>query len=282
MDLIQSILMGIVQGFSEFLPISSSAHLSFTSAFYNLFTGNEAEIASGEEIFVSMMFHIGTLFAVLLFFKKEIFDIIKALFYAVKNKTLENNDDAKLGIYIVIATIFTILIAYPLNDISEYLMYAPNVVGGLLVLTGIYLLLAERFKTNKCKTVNLMQAIIIGIAQGIAGFPGFSRSGLTIATGLFLGLDRVRSSKFSFLLCFPIILGASVCYPLLELKFSDIVNYNWSGIILGTIASAVVGYLCIKYFLKFVAKFSLAFFAYYCIVVGLFATVFFSIFKVGG
>lgn len=276
MELIQSILMGIVQGLSEFLPISSSGHLVFTSALYNYFTGDVAEVGTGEEIFASMMFHIGTLVAVLIFFKKDILNILKAMFLALKTKSLEDNN-AKMGVYIIIATIFTILIAFPLNDVAEHLMYAPQTVGILLIGTGLYLFLSEKFKTQKEHTVSLKNAIFMGIAQGIAAFPGFSRSGLTIATGLFRGIDRVTCARFSFLLSFPIILGASVVYPLTNLKFDHILQYNWAGIIAGTISSAIVGYYCIKYFLKFVARFSLNFFAYYCIIVGTIFTVIFSI-----
>ena len=139
--------------------------------------------------------------------------------------------------------------------------------------------ISEKFKKQNDNNISLKKAIIIGLAQGLAGFPGFSRSGFTITTGLFLGLDRIKSARFSFLLSFPIILGSSIIYPLLELDMEDIINYNWIGIIGGTVVSAIVGYYCIKYFLKFLAKFSLAFFAYYCILAGTFALIFFSIFK---
>ena len=124
--------------------------------------------------------------------------------------------------------------------------------------------------------LDIKKAILIGIAQGIAGFPGLSRSGLTIATGLFLGLDRVKSTRFSFLLVVPIIIGASIFYPILEINPSEFASYNWLGIVLGTITSAIVGYFCIKYFLKFVAKFSMNFFAYYCIIVGMLVITFFT------
>ena len=269
MDLIQSIFMGFVQGLSEFLPISSSAHLVFASGLYKFFTGNVVNVETGEEI------HIGTLFAIFVFFKKEILDIIKALWIAIKTKSLENKD-AKLGLYIILATFFTVLVAYPLKDFAEYLVYSPAIVGVLLIFTGIYLLLSE-FVSKKIekKPVTLKSSIIMGIAQGLAAFPGFSRSGLTIATGLFAGLNRVDCARFSFLLS---ILGTSILYPVLELNMKDVVNYNWLSIAVGTIVSAIVGYYCIKYFLAFLAKFSLGFFAYYCIIAGAFFAVFFKFF----
>ncbi|MBR1754615.1 undecaprenyl-diphosphate phosphatase [bacterium] len=279
MELLQTIFMGIIQGLSEFLPVSSSGHLVFTSAMYNFFTGNAPEIETGEEIFVSMMLHIGTLFSILIFFWNDILDIIKALFNAVKTRSLENHY-AKMGVYVIIATVFTILVAYPLNDISETLMYSPKIVAGLLIFTGIYLIIAEKFKKQEKDHVNLPIAILMGIAQGIAAFPGLSRSGLTIATGLLSGVKKFNCAKFSFLLSFPIILGASIIYPLLELDFDEVVDYNWLGIFVGVIVSAVVGYYCIKYFLKFLEKFSLDIFGYYCIIVGILGVIFFSVFNI--
>ena len=117
MDLIQSILMGIVQGLSEFLPISSSAHLVFTSNFYKVFKGIEVVHESNQEIFTDIMLHLGTLIAVLIFFRKEIFEIIKALYFGLKNKDYSSRD-FKLGVYIILGTIITVAIAYPLNEIA--------------------------------------------------------------------------------------------------------------------------------------------------------------------
>jgi undecaprenyl-diphosphatase len=131
----------------------------------------------------------------------------------------------------------------------------------------------------KSSEVNLKQALLIGLAQGFAVLPGFSRSGWTIATGLFLGLDRESSARYSFLLSIPIILGASMVYPLVEIDVKEVVTYNWLAIIVGTIVSGVVGYLCIKYFMKFISKFSLNVFGYYCVIMGFFTLVFFNIFK---
>ena len=117
----------------------------------------------------------------------------------------------------------------------------------------------------------------MAIAQGLAALPGFSRSGLTIASGLLCKQDRVTAARYSFLLSIPIIVGASMLYPFIKIDMSEFGQYNWNAIIIGTIVSAIVGYICIKYFLKFVGKYSLAFFAYYCIIVGIATFVFFNI-----
>ena len=278
MDLIQSILMGIVQGLSEFLPISSSAHLVFTSNFYKVFKGIEIVQESNQEVFLDIMLHLGTLIAVLIFFRKEIWQILKALYFGLKNKDYSSKD-FKTGIYIILGTVITVLIAFPMNEVAEFLVFKPAIVGGLLIVTGILLLFSEFWakRHGKNADVTLKSSILIAIAQGLAALPGFSRSGLTIATGLLTGSDRTTAAKYSFLLSIPIILGASMVYPLVKLDFAEVVTYNWTAIIAGTIVSGIVGYLCIKYFLKFVSKFSLGIFGYYCLIMGLVTAVFFTI-----
>lgn len=281
MNFIQAILMGIVQGLSEFLPISSSAHLVFTSNFYKVFKGIEIVQTSNEEVFFDIMVHLGTLIAVMIFFRKDIINILKAMHNAFKTKDWSNND-AKLGLFIIAGTIITVAMALPINNIAEKLVYSPAIVGVLLFFTGFALLYSE-YKSKKIEAkkteVDLKTSIFIGIAQGLASLPGFSRSGWTIATGLFLGLDRVTSAKYSFLLSIPIILGASMVYPLLEIDIQEAVKYNWTAIITGTIVSAITGYICIKYFMKFISKFSLKIFGYYCIIAGIATAVFFSLCK---
>lgn len=280
MNFIQAILMGIVQGLSEFLPISSSAHLVFTSNFYKIFKGIEIVQTSNEEVFFDIMVHLGTLIAVLIYFRKDVMNILRAMFNALKTKNWQDNE-AKLGLFIVIGTILTIILALPLNEVAEKLVYSPFIVGILLFITGFTLLYSEyksKKSENKKSEVDLKSSIFIGIAQGLAALPGFSRSGWTIATGLFFGLDRVTAARYSFLLSIPIILGASMVYPLLKIDVAEAVSYNWTAILAGTLVSAIVGYLCIKYFMKFISKFSLAVFGYYCLIMGLAAAIFFKIY----
>ena len=280
MNFIQAVLMGIVQGLSEFLPISSSAHLVFTSNFYKVFKGIEIVQQSNEEVFFDIMVHLGTLVAVLIFFRKDVMQIITAMWTALKSKNWTNTE-AKLGLYIIAGTIVTIILALPIHEIAEKLVYTPNIVGILLFITGFVLLYSEYLSKNipaKKEDVDLKTSLLIGLAQGLAALPGFSRSGWTIATGLFNGLDRTTAARYSFLLSIPIILGASMVYPLVKIDINEAASYNWSAITAGTIVSAVVGYLCIKYFMKFISKFSLAIFGYYCIIAGIGTAVFFTIF----
>lgn len=281
MNLIQAILMGIVQGLSEFLPISSSAHLVFTSNFYKVMKNIPIVQSSSEEVFFDIMVHLGTLIAVLIFFRKDIVKILKAMWHALKTKDWSDKE-AKLGLFIMAGTVITVILALPINEIAEKLVYKPAIVGGLLFITGFTLLYSEyKSKKIEAKTenVDLKNSILIGLAQGLAALPGFSRSGWTIATGLFMGLDRVTAARYSFLLSIPIILGASMVYPLVKIDVAEAIGYNWTAILVGTVVSGITGYLCIKYFMKFISKFSLAIFGYYCILAGIATAIFFSIFS---
>lgn len=281
MNFIQAILMGIVQGLSEFLPISSSAHLVFTSNFYKVMKNIPIVQSSNEEVFFDIMVHLGTLIAVLIFFRKDVAKILKAMWHALRTKDWSDKE-AKLSLFIVAGTVITVALALPINEIAEKLVYKPAIVGILLFITGFTLLYSE-YKSKKIETktdsVDLKTSILIGLAQGLAALPGFSRSGWTIATGLFCGLDRVTAARYSFLLSIPIILGASMVYPLVKIDVAEAINYNWIAILVGTIVSGITGYLCIKYFMKFISKFSLAIFGYYCIIAGIATAIFFSFFS---
>lgn len=281
MNLIQALMMGIVQGLSEFLPISSSAHIVFTSNFYKIFKNVPiAQNQPTQEIFLDIMLHLGTLAAVMIFFGKDIVDICKAMLSALKTGNWENKH-AKLGLYIIAGTIITIFLAFPLEKAAEHLVFHPAFVGGLLIITGIVLFLSEYLSKKRriiSKEVGFVQSLIIGLAQGIAVMPGLSRSGMTIAAGLFTGLDRETSARYSFLLSIPIILGASMVYPLIKIDAAEALSYNWTAIIAGTVVSGLSGYLCIKYFMKFISKFSLNIFGYYCVIMGLFTLIFFNIY----
>lgn len=278
MNLIQAIIMGIMQGLTEFLPVSSSGHLVLSSSLYKFFTNKEFVSGGSEEIVFDIILHVGTLLAVILFFKDDILKLCKAFFNACKTRNF-SDPNAKMAGFILLGTVFTVIVAYPLKIVSESLMNMPYIVGIFLLATGCILFLGE-WASEKIKTktdkIDLKTAIIIGIAQGLASIPGISRSGSTIATGIFLGLDRVTCARYSFLLSLPIIVAASIFYPILELNLTEMLNYNWLAFVVGFIVSFISGYFCIKYFLKFLGKHSMKIFAYYCWIIGLFMFVFFK------
>ncbi len=280
MNLIQAIIMGLIQGLTEFLPVSSSGHLVLTSSLYKYFTHKEFVTGSSEEVVFDIVLHLGTLLAVVLFFKDDILKITKSFINACVKRDF-SDADAKLAAFILLGTVFTVLVAFPLKIVSESLINLPYIVGIFIFLTGCILYLGEwASEKKKAKTdkVDLKTAIIIGLAQGIASIPGISRSGSTISTGIFLGLDRVSCARYSFLLSLPIIVGASIFYPILELDLHQMMGFNWIAFAVGFVVSFVSGFFCIKYFLKFLGKHSMKVFAYYCWVAGIFMFVFFKFF----
>lgn len=275
MHTLQAIITGSIQGLSEFLPISSSAHIVFSNELYELITGIKTNSNLQEEIFFSIVIHLATLFAVILYFLKDLKNIFYNFFISVKKKDFKN-ENFKLITYITLATIITGIIGLFVKDIVENMVAQPQIICFFLFATGLILLFSEKmYKGNKEN--NLKITILIAIAQGLAVFPGFSRSGLTIATALFCGMDRIKAARFSFLMSIPIILLASLIYPLMELDFSTISTFNHKAIILGFFASFFVGYLCIKYFMKLLGQLSLKTFGYYCLVA---AVVMFGLFQV--
>ncbi len=280
MNLIQAIIMGFIQGLTEFLPVSSSGHLVLTSSLYKYFTNKEFVTGSSEEVVFDIILHVGTLLAVMIFFKDDIIKITKAFVNACIKRNFDD-PEAKLACYILLGTVFTIIVAFPLKIVSESLINLPYIVGIFIFLTGCILYLGEwaaEKKQSKTDKVDLKTAIIIGLAQGIASIPGISRSGSTISTGIFLGLDRVACARYSFLLSLPIIIGASIFYPVLEVDLHEFLSYNWTAFAVGFFVSFISGYFCIKYFLQFLGKHSMKIFAYYCWLAGAGMFVFFKFF----
>lgn len=281
MAIIQAILMGFIQGLTEFLPVSSSGHLVLISSLCEVFCKNSHILLSGQqEVFFDIVLHVGSLVAVLIYFKQDIMTIIKEFTQAIKSKDF-SAPEAKLPLLLILGTIFTILVAFPLKDFTEKLVSSPSIVGAFIFITGIILFTSE-FASKHIKPdqkIDVKKAILIGIAQGFASFPGISRSGSTISMGLLLGLDRVTSARYSFLLSILIIVGTSIFYPVLEFTPAQIISFNWTAIAVGFVVSLIISYFCIKYFLKFLGKHSMQVFAYYCAIMGLSMMVFFHFVK---
>ncbi len=264
MQILGAAITGFIQGLSEFLPISSSAHIVFSNCLYNLIThANLSDISKQEEIFFDIIVHLGTLFAVIIYFFKDLKNILYDFLKAIQKKD-PTDKNFKLVNYIILATFITGLIGIIIKPYVENLIENPKYVCFFLFVTGVILLLSEKFYKGD-KEISLKSALLIAIAQGLAVFPGFSRSGLTISMGLFLGLNRIEAARFSFLMSIPVIFLASMVYPILELDFSQIMNFNLKAIFIGFLVSFVVGYLCIKYFMKLLGLLSLRIFGYYCL-----------------
>ncbi|MBR3604530.1 MAG: undecaprenyl-diphosphate phosphatase [Candidatus Gastranaerophilales bacterium] len=263
MHTMQAIITGAIQGLSEFLPISSSAHIVFSNELYELITGAQA-VNLQEEIFFDIVVHLATLFAVIIYFFKDLKDIFVGFFDAIKNKDYKNQN-FKLVNFIALSTIITGVIGLLIKAPAQHLVSNPQIICFLLFITGLILLTSEKFYKGN-KKITLKNSILIALSQGLAVLPGFSRSGLTISMALFCGIERVEAARFSFLMSIPIILLASMIYPLIELDFSQIINFNHKAMLWGFIVSFVVGYICIKYFMKLLGRLSLRIFGYYCLV----------------
>ena len=266
MQTLQAVIMGAVQGLTEFLPVSSSGHIVLSSAFYKLLTGATLDVVSEEEIFFDILIHLATLFAVIVYFYKDLKEIFTGFFKACKNKDYKN-DNFKFVIFVMIGTFITAIFGLLIKDFAHSLTENPFIVSLLIMVTGSVLYISERFKGSK-KDLNYKIAAIIGFFQGLAIFPGLSRSGMTISSAVFMGIDRVKAAKYSFILSIPVILLASLVYPLLTFDLKDVGAFNITAILIGMAVSFIVGYFCIKYFMKFLEKYGLKVFSFYCLTIG--------------
>lgn len=261
MKLLHILILAILQGLTEFLPISSSGHLVLAESRFK----NFQRPGVGLEIFL----HMGTLVAILIYFRKEIKNIILAIF----NRGKEINDNGrKWALFLILGSVPTAIIGLVFKDLFENAFTSVKAVGVCLMITGLLLWISDRVKTTQ-KTMAEMgprDALGIGLIQGLAITPGISRSGSTIAMGIFLGLDRDTAAKFSFLLSIPALFGAL----LLELKeIWQILNIGLLTYLLGALVSGIVGYFCIILLLKLVIAKRLSPFAYYCWLLGVVALI---------
>jgi len=240
----QAIALGIVQGITEFFPISSSGHLVLLQG---LFGFSEPKIAF--DIFL----HVGSLVSIFIFFRKDIIELFK---------------NRRLFALIMTASIPTFFIGYFMKDMAESLFAAPKTVGWMLAATGVFLLTASIYSKHSAgqKEPGLLSSLIVGVAQGIAVIPGISRSGATIGSAILCGMKKEEAVRFSFLLAIPAILGASV------FKMSDITG-GLSGkeslaFFMGALAACITGVIAIKVLLELVKGNRLYIFGLYCIAVG--------------
>ena len=241
---------------TEFLPVSSSGHLVF---FQSIFGFKEPHV------FFDVVLHLGTLLAVVVFFRTDISNILQGTRQGLKARKM-GQDGIRLLIWIIIATIPTGLMGILFKDWFESLFTRPKIVGGMLLTTGLILWFTRYVKRDGrlLEKMGWVDALLIGIVQGIAIIPGISRSGSTISTGLFCGLDRELAGKFSFLLSIPAILGAT----LLELRGIESPAEVWMHLI-GMAIAFLVGLLSLKFLMRIVRRGRLFTFAYYCWPVGI-------------
>ncbi|HLV78592.1 MAG TPA: undecaprenyl-diphosphate phosphatase [Marinobacter sp.] len=243
MDLYQALILGLLQGLTEFLPISSSAHLILTPAFFGW---------DDQGVGFDLSVHVGTLLAVVMYFRRDVFGIAKDGLASLHQRQIVGQ--GALAWYLVLGTIPAGLAGLALLDMIDNELRGAAVIFCTTLVFGLLLGLADWLpkRQRSMDSLNWKDALIVGLAQAIALIPGTSRSGVTITAGLFLGMTRETASRFSFLLAIPIIVLASAV-KLLDVASSDVV-VDWSGFLIGGVTSFLMAITAIHFFLKWLNK----------------------------
>jgi undecaprenyl-diphosphatase len=260
--LFQSIILGAIQGVTEFLPVSSSGHLVILQGLFGL---------EEPRLFFNVMLHVGTLIAIVIVFRRDIAEIPKGLLVALRPRrerggipsALWISAQGRLVVLIVLGSIPAALVGFVFEETLSTLFASPLFAGFMLMVTGTIL----RFTRGKpslsrgTHEMGVIDAVIVGLGQAFALIPGISRSGITISFGLFRGLEREWSGKFSFLLAIPAILGALI----LEFKMpSEMGREELFSVLAGTIVAIAVGYISLRALMHLIKRGNLAAFSYYC------------------
>jgi undecaprenyl-diphosphatase len=255
--LIEVFILAVIQGLTEWLPVSSSGHLVITQTVLGL----------NIPLIFDVMLHVGTLIVVLTVFRKDIVDIIKALF-----KRDFETEEGKLALLIAVGSVPIAIIGFVFYDLFKSLFSNLLAVGLALLITGCVLFFSEKRLGNK--KMGILDSLLIGLAQGVAIIPGVSRSGVTVATGLLRKIDKATAFRYSFLLSVPAVIGATV----MESKDLVVGNLDMVLLILGATVSMIVGYVSLKLVQKIVMNEKFHLFAYYCWTIGI-AIILFTIFQ---
>ena len=260
MEIYQAVILGVVQGLTELLPISSSAHLNLIPTIFNWSVPESFDVA----------LHFGTLLAIGIFFFKDWLKLIAGGFKKIFKK--EDSTEGRMFWYIVAATIPGGIIGFILDKYAEDFLTKPLIIAIALIVMGIILYLVDKNAKSETDYENMTfkQTFLIGLSQALAFIPGVSRSGITMTTGRAMGVKRESTAKYSFMLSAPIVLAATV------FKLGDFIDYfavaSTTGIIafvLGVLVSFIVGIIVIKFLLNYLKKGSFKIFAVYRVVVGL-------------
>ncbi|WP_445255649.1 undecaprenyl-diphosphate phosphatase [Nocardioides aurantiacus] len=260
LDLLKAVVLGLIQGLTEFLPVSSSAHLRIFPEWFGWGDPGAAFTA---------VIQIGTELAVLLYFRHDIWRIASTWVRSLFRPEYRGHADARMGWYVIVGSLPIVLLGIALKDVIERDFRNLWIIATALIVMGVILGVADRTakQDRELKQVGLKHALLLGGAQALALVPGVSRSGATISMGLFLGLTREAATRFAFLLAIPAVVGAG----LFELK--EIPNgentYGWGPTLVATVVSFVVGYAAIAWLLRYVSTRSYAPFVLYRVALGL-------------
>lgn len=271
MNFIQALILGIIQGLTEFLPVSSTAHL--------LIGQKLLDIPSNDATFSFLVIiQLGTILSLMIYFRSELWNIIQAVLSNLKKiaKFQSLPFDARLGWYILLATIPALIAGLLFKDLLKKLFVNPFLEASIRLLSAaILMVLGEKLgnHTRDLKSIDSKDGIFIGLMQVIAVFPGASRSGTTISAGLLRNLDRPSAAKFSFLMSVPVMLAAGL-YESINLFNNPFISQILPSIIVGFIAATVVGWFAVRWFMGYLSKNSLYKFAIYCFSIGLICLIF--------
>jgi undecaprenyl-diphosphatase len=264
LTLFQALVLGIVQGLTEYIPVSSSAHLVLVPWALGW------EFEPGAAFAFDVLVQMGTLVAVIAYFWKDLVHMLRATFQALVHREAVHDPYVRLALWIVLGTIPAVVAGVALKDIVEAAFGSPMGTSVFLLVTAALLLATERFgkRLRPLESATWKDAVWIGLAQALALFPGLSRSGATISAGLMRGFDRPGAARFSFLLSIPVMIGAGV------LTLGDLAALPAAAdfvipVLVGFVSAAIVGYASIRWMLGFVIRHSLATFSVYCALVGL-------------
>lgn len=258
-EIIKAIIVGIVQGLTEFLPVSSSGHIVIAQEILNI------HFEEDENLLFAIVLHFATALSTIVIFGKDILQIFKGLFQ------FKNNEEFRFSLKIILSMIPAALVGVLLKDTLEEIFSNLLVVGCMLLVTAALLYFADRAK-NTGKPVGYKDSFIIGIAQGFAAMlPGLSRSGSTISTSILLGNDKSKAARFSFLMVLPLIFGATAKMFLdaSETGGLSIGNMPVGALVGGFLAAFISGLFACKWMIELVKKAKLAYFSIYCVIVGL-------------
>jgi undecaprenyl-diphosphatase len=267
MTLLSSVLLGLIQGIAEFLPISSSGHLAIAENLLNM--SGVSEVPE----FFDVLLHLGTLMAVFVAYWSDIRDMVVEFFCGARDLARRSTPvpvpPARRMILLIIVGTLPLFVILPIKDLVEVLADNMYFVGGALIVTGILLFVSDRVRKGRKteKSATLLDVLLVGVAQALATCPGISRSGTTITAGCLLGFDRKFAVRYSFLMSIPAILGANI----LSIK-DALETVVWAEVpvyLAGVLVSAVVGYACIRLLKMIAEKGKFGFFAYYCWAVGI-------------
>jgi undecaprenyl-diphosphatase len=260
-DLISAALLGVVQGLTEFLPVSSSGHLILARAFFGWDPGRFG-------IAFDVACHVGTLLAIVAFFIGDVGRLIAAAPGALTGK---DGEYERLGRLIIAGTIPIVIVGGLFADVIEAQLRSPLIVAITLAIGGIGLIVAERIgrKSRDARTLGFGEAIAIGCAQALALIPGISRSGSTLTLALFLNVERASAARFVFLMSLPAVIAAGA-KEAIDLREVGLASLPVTILAVGLVVSAIVGYITVKYFVRYLAHHSLEVFAYYRFVLAAF------------